>query len=178
MSRLLWSYQSLSHTIILISLNCILILVPATRSSERSQGVKYDSCTGISNILQNYSQKLTKCFLFNFGDNPNPNRGSRAPQSRPSQHHQWCSCSSFYQNTILLISCLHCSRFVCLCYRSVMRIRVWDDGMLQPGTNEHHTLIIHGCKDDTGLILSLARVPPQTRISPTSSPCIDPSRLA
>ena len=49
-----------------------------------------------------------------------------------------------------------------------MRIRVWDDGILQPGTNEHHTLIIHGCKDDTGLILSLAPLSPQTRISPTS----------
>ena len=34
---------------------------------------------------------------------------------------------------------------------------MWDDGILQPGTNEHHTLIIHGCKDDTRLILSLLR---------------------
>ena len=93
---------------------------PCTSNSikrEESTGVKYDSCTGISNILRNYSQKLTKCFLFNFGDNPNPNRGSRAPLSRPSRHHQWCYAPVFIRIQFSWSAfSLDCSRFVCLCY--------------------------------------------------------------
>ena len=181
MSRLLWSYQSLSQTIILISLNCILILVPATRSSERSQGVKYDSCTGISNIFSKLQSKIDEMFPFQFwwqSQSKQRIKGTAVTTKSASSMMLLLQFLSEYKFCWSAFS-LHYSRFVCFCYQSWdMRWgSVWDDGISAAGTNEHHTLIIHGCKDDTGLILSLARVP-QTRISPTSSPCIDRRRLA